>query len=139
MTGEEKTLRAKIGRLADRLGDGPGVQAEIARQCGCSREYVGQVLGRRGKRTATRPPRPSHKIYAHGREFKAAQRAAKSLGYVLLSGENTGEGSIGLMVEAIGGGDVVALPRPMYEKLQSLADLGAIIAKDTLSVMGDNE
>ena len=121
MTANEKTLRARVARMADR----GVIDAEIARQCGCSREYVGQVLGRRGKRAkSNRPARPYHRIYAHNKEYRAAQKVAAANGHKLLSGENTGKGSVGLMVEAIGAGELVVVDAVGYAELYGMAYAG---------------
>jgi hypothetical protein len=81
-------------------------RAQNAREFKVSRQRVTKILGKL-PREARDYPRPMHNIYADNEPFMAARDVARSLGYRLKTGENAGEGSVGLMVEAIGKGELV--------------------------------
>jgi len=91
---------------------------EISRRSGVSPRRITAVLGKREPR-ATGKPRPLISIYAYRRPFSMAAKRARELGYRLSAGPNTGGGSVGLMVEAIGSGELVVLTKGEYEALAS--------------------
>lgn len=97
---------------------------EISRRSGVSSRRVMTVLGKREPRQ-TGNPRPMVNIYVYRRPFRMAAKRARELGYRLTSGINTGGGNVGLLVEAIGKGEVVALDRKSYATLYMLAEARA--------------
>jgi hypothetical protein len=82
-------------------------RSEIARREGISRQRVTAKLGP----LPDRGGRKEKRIYVHEGDYRKAAEVAKSLGLRLRAGETSGEGSVSLLVELIGRGQLVVSRR----------------------------
>ena len=121
----ERVLRGERGsvpitpamlRKLERWEENGVSRREMERRTGISLRRIMLVLGRRPERQLGNP-RPVWNVYTHRKPWREAIKIAKALGYRITAGENTGEGSVGLMIEAIGNGEAVVLPAAEYQRL----------------------
>lgn len=91
---------------------------EMVRRTGISARRLAVVLGKRERVSTGEKPRPAINVWAHRKPFRAAAQVARKLGYITKAGDTAGSGNVGLMLEAIGKGDLVVLPRSQFLKVE---------------------
>lgn len=105
-----------------RKWDADGVpRREMERRTGVSHYRIARYLGRKPKRDKA-PRRPEHHLYAYDEPFHKAAVIAKRHGYLLGSGDNAGQGSVGRLIEAIGDGEVVVVKTDDFRQMADYAN-----------------
>jgi len=94
---EHKVTRAEVQALRQKQFS----NVEIARETGVSRQRVAQILG-----SNVKPRRDMKKIYVVIPDVSAVRAIAKSLGYRIEKGPNSGAGNISALMAAIADGEV---------------------------------
>jgi hypothetical protein len=110
-------INAQMVRNFHKWQDEGVPRREMSRRTGVSLRRIMLVLGKLPSRQ-TGNPRPVWNVYTHRRPWKEATKIAKALGYRISAGNNTGQGSIGAMVEAIGNGELMVVPKESWAEIQ---------------------
>lgn len=95
---------------------------EMARRTGVSARRLAVVLGNREPRGDGANPRPAINVWAHRKPFRAAAQVARKLGYITKAGDTAGSGNVGLMLEAIGNGELVVLPADDVHVMENIPE-----------------
>jgi hypothetical protein len=81
-------------------------RADIARKYGRSRQYVAKVVGG----VEQREKRKERAVYVEDRAWSNAQKLAAKMGFRIRTGDNAGKGSVAMMIENIGNGNLKVVP-----------------------------
>ena len=94
---------------------------QISRDTGISLYRIMRAMGPKPQQVSY-GPRQRQTIHSMPDLMHRAADFAKRLGYIVRTGEHTGMGNVGLLIDAIGAGDVVVLPRAAYGVLYTWAE-----------------
>ena len=106
------TERIKRMREMERQGIN---RSEIARREGTTRQRIFQLLG---PLVEDRGQRKDHVVYVVEESWRGAMEVAASLDLYIRSGPTAGQGSVALLIEKIGNGDIIVANRTDGGKLK---------------------